>query len=54
MKNEENYYVLVTRFSTEEVVKMLGPMSKRKAEKCADGIEINLNADEYYVSVVEK
>lgn len=52
--SKENYYVIVTRYKTKEVVEMLGPMPKRKAEKCAAGMEINLDHDEYYVSVVEK
>ena len=39
----------VKHISTGEIVKTLGPMSERKAEKVTMGLLINMNRDEYCV-----
>ena len=51
-----NYYVEIIRCLTdpEEVVKSMGPMSERKAEKVDAGAVINLNHTEYYTRIVQK
>ena len=35
-----------------EIVKRMGPHDKRTAEKIADGVEINLNWNRFFVRVV--
>ena len=37
----------------EKIVKELGPMSESKADRVERGLLINLNTDEYYVSVID-
>lgn len=49
----DNFYVQVKNVETDEVVKELGPMSERKAIKCAAGMDINM-AEDFYTEVVEK
>lgn len=49
----DNYYVQVID-SSAFVVKELGPFSKKKADKVDDGININLNHDEYYTVITYK
>ena len=48
-----NFYVKVKNITTNEVVKELGPMSERKADKVADGIEINMS-DDFYTEIVKR
>ena len=48
------YYVEIVKYGEpEEVVKRMGPMYERKAEKVDDGVNINLNHNEYYTRIVE-
>jgi len=49
----DNFYVQVKNAETDEVVKELGPMSERKAIRCAHGIDIKIGKD-FYTDVVEK
>ena len=50
------YYVEIVRIVTadecEEVVKRMGPMSERKAERVEMGALHNLNHDDYFTRVV--
>lgn len=48
----ENYYVEVVEFTTKKVVKRFGPFSETKANKLDDGININLDAEEFFTRVV--
>lgn len=47
-----DYYVEIVNVATSEVVKRMGPMSERKAERVERGALINLNRDEYFVRTV--
>jgi len=48
------YTVQIKQFSDDEVIKELGPFKiKRMAEKCEDGVLINLNYEEYYTDIIE-
>lgn len=49
MSIDKSHYVEVVETQTEKVVKRLGPMSERKAEKVERGLEINLNHQRFYV-----
>ena len=49
-----NFYVQIVKFQDEEIVKEMGPMPEFKAEKVDDGVNINLNHEEYYTKIVEK
>ena len=46
------YHVEIVRFDGNEVVKKMGPMPKRKADKVARGADINLNHKDYHVRTV--
>jgi hypothetical protein len=53
-KPAERFYVEIVKDGPpEEVVKRMGPMHERRADKVADGASINLNHDEYSVRIVE-
>lgn len=48
------YYVEIVKYGDpEEVVKRMGPMSDRKADKVDSGANINLNHEKYYTRIVE-
>ena len=46
------FYLEIVNSKSGEVVKRMGPMSQRKAEKTENGVMINLNHDEYYARLV--
>lgn len=46
-------YVEIVKDDSKEVVKRMGPMNERKAEKVADGASINLNHDAYSIRIVD-
>lgn len=48
-----NFYVQVIEYGSGRVVKEIGPMTGRRADKVEWGIIVNLS-DEYYTIVVEK
>ena len=48
----EDCYVEIVKTDTGEVVKRMGPMSERKAERVESGANINLNHDGYYTRIV--
>ena len=48
------FFVLVLDRETDEEVKRMGPFSQRKAERVESGVEINMDHDRYYTSVVEE
>lgn len=43
----------VVEFDTGKVVKTLGPMGDRNAEKCDDGMQHNLNHQRFFTRIVE-
>jgi len=47
-------WVEIVNTETDEVVKRMGPMSNRRAEKVEGGASINLNHEEYYTRLVDK
>lgn len=48
------YVVEVLEIETNKVVKTMGPVSsERRAEKVDDGLNINLNHNEFYTQIVE-
>lgn len=47
------FYVEIVKHDTGEVVKRLGPMSERMAERVERGAHYNLNHGEYYTRIVE-
>lgn len=46
------HYVEIVSYETSEVVERMGPMEGRQAVRCANGIDINLNHDEFFTRVV--
>jgi len=48
------FYVQIKRFSDSGIEKELGPFSERRADKVDDGVNINLNHDEYFTQIVKK
>ena len=46
------YVEIVKAGPPEEVVKRMGPMDKRRAEKAEFGADINLNHEEYFTRIV--
>jgi len=49
-----NYYVEIVKYDNEEIIKRIGPMSKKKAERVDNGVNINLNHKDYYTKIVEE
>jgi len=49
-----DYYVQVISYETDEIVKELGPMSERKADRVDNGLNINLNHERYYTWIVSE
>lgn len=47
----KNFVVQVIAYDDNEVVKEMGPMSERKAERVDDGVNINLNHDAFYTLI---
>jgi hypothetical protein len=47
-----SYMVEVVNVKTREVIKRLGPMSERKADRVTSGLLINLS-DDYFVQSVQ-
>lgn len=45
------FYVEIVKSSSGEVVKRMGPMSERKAEKVEIGVSINLNHEEFFTRI---
>ena len=48
-----NFIVEIVKYEGGEVIKRFSPMSERQAERVDDGININLNHEEYYTRIVE-
>ena len=49
------YIVQIKQYSDDKVIKELGPFySERMAERADNGVNINLNHEEYYTITVEK
>lgn len=48
-----DYYVEIVAFKGNKVVKRMGPMYERKADKVDSGANINLNHKEYFTRIVE-
>jgi len=46
------FFVEIVLISTGEVVKRLGPVNERKADKVESGVKINLNHAEYFTRIV--
>lgn len=49
----ELYKVLIIEESTGEISEELGPDTERNCEKIERGVNINLNHDHYYTSIVK-
>lgn len=46
------FHVEVRRIGTDEVVRSLGPMDERRAEKVERGLHINLDYERFYTEIV--
>ena len=49
----KQFYVEIVRDKGDKVMKRMGPMGERRADKVADGASINLNHEHYFVRTVE-
>lgn len=47
------HYVEVVSYETGKVEERRGPFPERRAEKLADGMDVNLDHERYYTRVVE-
>ena len=47
------FYVCVIDWNTDKVIKQMGPFTESKAEKVADGLEINLDHENFFVGIRE-
>ena len=48
------YFVEIVKWEDGEVVKRMGPMSERSAERVDGGANMNLNHTDYYTRIVEE
>jgi hypothetical protein len=46
------FYVEIVKSSSGEVVKRIGPVSERKADRVESGMLINLNHADYFTRIV--
>jgi len=51
--NMAQFFVEIVNYETDEVVKRMGPMDERKADKVDSGANINLNHNEYFTRIIE-
>ena len=51
---EEYFVEIIKHGDPTEIVKRMGPMSKKMAERCDRGVNINLNHAEYYTRIIYK
>lgn len=49
----QTFYVCVVEWDTDKVIKQMGPFTESKAEKVADGLEINLDHEKFFVGIRE-
>lgn len=50
----KQYFVEIVAYDNAEVVKRMGPMSERKAERVDKGANINLDHEHYYTRIIEE
>ena len=50
MKN----YVVIKEIGTDKIVKELGPMSESKADNVVNGVEINMDHENFYVEIEDR
>ncbi len=53
-KVSTKFWVEIVKLEGAEVVKRMGPMSERRAEKVENGALINLNHDAYFTRTVDE
>jgi hypothetical protein len=53
MKDKEKTFVEIVEFSTDKVVKRLGPMTESKADRVQRGMDVNLDHDRFFTRTVE-
>lgn len=46
------HYVEIVERATSKVIKRLGPVTERVADRILAGVNINLNHDEYFAKIV--
>lgn len=49
-----SWYVEIVAYDGDEVVKRMGPMNARNADRVEGGASMNLNHEEYFVRQVEE
>ena len=54
MECSVQWFVEVIEYDTEKVVKKLGPMSEKKAEKVERGLNINLDQERFFTVITEE
>jgi hypothetical protein len=47
-------FVEIVEIATEKVIKRMGPMDARKAQRVQAGADVNLNHEQYLVRIVNK
>ncbi len=50
----KEFYVKIIEHKTRKTIKQMGPYTEHKADKIDDGININLNHEEFYTQIVIK
>jgi hypothetical protein len=50
-ETRDEVFVEIVKRQGAEVIKRMGPMPERRAERVKRGAEINLNHDDYYVRI---
>lgn len=49
----DKVYVEIVEYNTGKVIKRMGPMTRHSAERVDDGVNINLNHEEFYTRIVD-
>lgn len=52
MDRPDTHFVEIVRYENEEVIERRGPFSERRADKIDDGLNINLNHEEFFTRIV--
>ena len=49
-----NFFVVIVRYANNKIIKKMGPMSKRKAERVDSGANRNLNHEDFCTMILKE
>jgi len=49
-----DFYVVIIRYKNNKIVKKMGPMTEREADRVDFGASVNLNHEEFYTMTLKE